>query len=201
MSFSGGAAASAAAAVYASATAEASTYCGLALPPGSPPDSATHLHKVYADAPAAGPGAAAFSLYVGDIQASLDRAQLAALGVTHVINCCPASCGRTPADWAPFPDAFTYGFVHSNDSFWAGNMSAGDVAAQDPSSQWHAVMLLLRECRAAGGSALVHCHWCVCAAALGSSAARQRAPSRARPPPFSPLFPCATRCAGASTGQ
>lgn len=152
-SFSGGASATAA--------AEASTYCGLVLPPGSPPDSATHLHKVYADAPAAGPGAAAFCLYVGDIQASMDRAQLAALGVTHVINCCTASCGRTPADWAPFPDAFTYGLVHSNDSFWAGTMSPADIAAQDPSSQWHAVMLLLRECRAAGGSALVHCHWCV----------------------------------------
>ena len=153
-SFSGGASATAAA-------AEAATYCGLALPPGSPPDSATHLHKVYADAPAAGSGAAAFCLYVGDIQASMDRAQLAALGVTHVINCCTASCGRTPADWAPFPDAFTYGLVHSNDSFWAGTMSPADIAAQDPSSQWHAVMLLLRECRAAGGSALVHCHWCV----------------------------------------
>jgi hypothetical protein len=104
-----------------------------------------------------------FQLYVGDIQSTLCRDTLLANGITHIVNCCTASCGSTPAEWAPFPQDFLYVFVNSNDSFWewSGRGEEGErlIEAQNPSSQWHAVLLMLNECRAAGGRALIHCHW------------------------------------------
>ncbi len=151
---------------------EGATYCGLPLPPGSPPDSAIHDHLCYTSG--------AFKLYIGDIQSAMDPAALQQRGVTHIINCCTASCGKSPAEWAPFPHLFRYGFVFSSDSFWAWGETLTPaeqalIDAQNPSSQWHAVLLLLEECRAAGGSALVHCHWCVGGRLAPNSRCGQRA--------------------------
>jgi hypothetical protein len=171
----------------------ASSYRGLPLPPGSPPNSDVHEHLVLQEA-------SGFRLFVGDIQASLDQAQLTANGVTCIINCCAASCGRSPADWAPFPARARYAMIFSDDSFW----SLGDeitaeqqraIDAQDPSSQWHAAMLLLEECRAAGGSALIHCHWCVRVAPFSAARPGCQCPSLLTP--SSPPPPCAP--AGALT--
>ena len=169
------------------------SYRGPPLPPGSPPPSDVHEHLVYSE-----PGG--FRLYVGDIASALDAQGLAERSVSHVINCCTASVGSSPSEWAPHPQQCTYGFLHSDDHFWSFKGPAAELQAladkQDPSSQWHGVMLLLNECRAARGTALVHCHWCV---AWMAGRGRRRICLH---PPRNSLTRCAplpSFCAGAST--
>jgi len=132
------------------------SYRGPPPPPGSPPLGDEHLHLVLEEA-------SGFKLFVGDVLAALDRESLQSLGITTVINCCTASCGGTPGEWAPYPTLFSYGFLHTNDSFWSLENPSEEqneqIQLQDPSSQWKSIMLLLSECRAAGGAALIHCHW------------------------------------------
>lgn len=100
-----------------------------------------------------------FHLWVGDVNASRDMKGLKSLGITTIINCCCASVGQCPRDWMPFPNDFTYCLVWSNDFFYEGSANEWDINSQDPSSQWTASNLMLRECMKKKGGALIHCHF------------------------------------------
>ena len=97
-----------------------------------------------------------FRLFVGDVVAAADREFLHALGVTHVVNCGVADL--EPHDHTPHP-GLRYTCVRTSDSHFAPKPAKyGTVdEAENPTSQWPAAISHLREARAAGTAALVHC--------------------------------------------
>lgn len=113
------------------------------------------------EAPAPAAPGKTFRLFIGDLASAQDPAALEAAGITHIVNCCAASCGTTPVQWTPFPELFTYACVHTRDGFGAhsNELDLPGAAEQDPRGQWPAALLVLEQARAAGGAALVHCAW------------------------------------------
>lgn len=113
-----------------------------------------------AAAPAAG---APFRIYIGDIASAQDAGALSALGITTIVNCCAASCGRTPAEWTPHGARFEYALLFTNDHFAQYDMATAvglpGAEEQDPTAQWPSVLRTIDAARAAGGSVLIHCAW------------------------------------------
>ena len=97
-----------------------------------------------------------FRLYVGDIAAAHDRKCIDALGITHVVNCGVADL--EPHECAPH-EGLRYVFVRTSDANFAVRPAPyGTIAeSENPTEQWPLAMAHLREARAAGTSALVHC--------------------------------------------
>lgn len=114
-----------------------------------------HYHEVYREP-------SGFRLLVGDLAAANDAASLDAERVTSIVNCCAASCGADAAQWFPRAGA-AYAAIFTEDAFGATdpNLLAPGAPghAQDPTAQWPAALLVLREARARGETALVHCAW------------------------------------------
>jgi hypothetical protein len=101
-------------------------------------------------------GAPRFRLYIGDVCAARDLARLEALGITHIVNCGVADLA--PQEHAPHP-GFLYTSIRSCDANFALKPAPyGTVdESENPTLQWPTAIRHLRQARAAGTAALVHC--------------------------------------------
>ena len=107
-------------------------------------------------APVFSEAATGFRVYIGDLAASRDLEGLRNAGVTHVLNCAVFSpkSGLGPSEWAPWAQqGIEYAFLWSTDA----ERKASAMGAQNLSVQWRTAGMLLMDCRAKGGAALVHC--------------------------------------------
>jgi hypothetical protein len=120
------------------------------------PTNSPHYHCVY-QSPSSG-----FKLLVGDLVSANDRGTVHSEKVTHIVNCCAASCGTNETEWMPFKaDGVKYSILFTDDHFASGNdvLNAKGADSQDPRAQWPDAIELLKEAHKEGSVALVHCAW------------------------------------------
>jgi hypothetical protein len=120
------------------------------------PNTSPHYHCIY-QSPTTG-----FKLLVGDLVSANDRSTIQSEKITHIVNCCAASCGTNETEWMPFKSVgVKYSILFTDDHFASSNdiLNAKGADTQDPRSQWPDAMNLLKDAHKEGTVALVHCAW------------------------------------------